>query len=108
MVVEYLITIKTLNYKKIKKDKHSKYLFVKFRAPLSQKIINIQLYISCKAFIRSIDSGDHQMIYTIIISLLIEKLFYLLRPQNFSFQIGSEFIDTFVKFSNFMSQGWGF
>ena len=48
------------------------------------------------------------MIYTIIISLLIEKPFYLLRPQSFSFQIVSEFIDTFVKFSNFMSQGWGF
>ena len=45
------------------------------------------------------------MIYTIIISLLIEKLFYLLRPQSFSFQIVSEFIDTFVKFSNFMSRG---
>ena len=34
----------------------------------------------------------------VIISLLIEKLFYLLRPQSFSFQIVSEFIDTFVKF----------
>ena len=48
------------------------------------------------------------MIYTIIISLLIEKPLYLLRPQSLSFQIVSEFIDTFVKFSNFMSQGWGF
>ena len=46
--------------------------------------------------------------YTIIISLFIEKPFYLLRPQSFSFQIVSEFIDTFVKFSNFMSQAWGF
>ena len=44
------------------------------------------------------------MIYTLIISLLIKKLFYLLRPQSFSFQIVSEFIDIFVKFSNFM---WG-
>ena len=44
------------------------------------------------------------MIYTIIISPLIEKPFYLLRPEGFSFQIVSEFIDTFVKFSNFMSQ----
>ena len=34
------------------------------------------------------------MIYTII----IEKPFYSLRPQNFSFQIVSEFIDTFLKF----------
>ena len=42
------------------------------------------------------------MIYTIIISLLIEKPFYLLRPQSFSFQTVSEFMDTFVKFSNFM------
>ena len=45
------------------------------------------------------------MIYTLIISLLIEKPFYLLRPQSFSFQIVSEFIDIFVKFSNFMSRG---
>ena len=36
------------------------------------------------------------MIYTIIISLLIEKPFYLLRPQSFSFQIVSEFKDIFV------------
>ena len=42
------------------------------------------------------------MIYTLIISLLIEKPFYLLRPQSFSFQIVSELIDRFVKFSNFM------
>ena len=48
------------------------------------------------------------MIYTLIISLLIEKPFYLLSPQSFSFQIVSEFIDMFVKFSNFMSRGWGF
>ena len=32
----------------------------------------------------------------------------MLRPQSFSFQIVSEFIDIFMKFSNFMSQGWGF
>ena len=38
------------------------------------------------------------MVYTIIISLLID----LLRPQSFSFRIVSEFIDTFVKFSNFV------
>ena len=31
------------------------------------------------------------MIYPLIISLLIEKPFYLLRPQSFSFQIVSEF-----------------
>ena len=48
------------------------------------------------------------MLYTMIISLLIEKPFYLLRPQSFSFQIVSEFIDTFVKFSDIMSRGWGF
>ena len=48
------------------------------------------------------------MIYTLIISLLIEKPFYLLSQQSFSFQIVSEFIDIFVKFSNFMSRGWGF
>ena len=39
------------------------------------------------------------------ISLLIEKPFYLLRPQSFSFQIVSEFIDIFVKFSNFHVPG---
>ena len=48
------------------------------------------------------------MIYTLIISLLIEKPFYLLSPQIFSFQIVSEFIDIYVKFSNFMSWGWAF
>ena len=48
------------------------------------------------------------MIYALIISRLIEKLLYLLRPQSFSFQIVSELIDIFVKFSNFMSRGWGF
>ena len=48
------------------------------------------------------------MIYTLIISLLIEKPFYLLSPQSFSFQIVSEFIDIFVKFSKFISRGWGF
>ena len=48
------------------------------------------------------------MIYTLIISLLIEKPFYLLRLQSFSFQIVSEFIEIFVKFSNFMSWGGAF
>ena len=48
------------------------------------------------------------MIYTLIISILTEKPFYLLRPQSFSFQIVSEFIDTFVKFSKFMSRGGAF
>ena len=47
------------------------------------------------------------MIYTLIISILIEKPFYLLRPQSFSFQSVSEIIDTFVKFPNHMSRGWG-
>ena len=70
---------------------------------------NIHLYISYKLlYVQYFDSGDHQMICTIIISLLIEKLFYLLRSQSFSFQIVSKFIDTFVKFFNFMSQEWGF
>ena len=48
------------------------------------------------------------MIYTLIISLIMEKPFYLLRPQSFSFQIVSEFIDIFVKFSNCMSRGGAF
>ena len=42
------------------------------------------------------------MIYTVIVSLLIEKPFYLLSPQSFSFRIVSEFIDIFVKLSNFI------
>ena len=42
------------------------------------------------------------MIYTVIVSLLIEKPFYLLSPKSFSFQIVSELIDIFVKLSNFM------
>ena len=42
------------------------------------------------------------MIYTVIVSLLIEKPFYLLSPQSFSFQIVSELIDIFVKLSNFI------
>ena len=54
MIVEYLMTIKTLIAKQEGIDKNSKIFFVKFQAPFSQKIINIQLYISCKAFIRSI------------------------------------------------------
>ena len=48
------------------------------------------------------------MTYALIISLLIGKRFYLLRPQSFSFQIVSEFIDIFVKFSNFMSRDGAF
>ena len=38
------------------------------------------------------------MIYNLTISLLIEKPFYLLRPQSLSFQIVSEFTDIFLKF----------
>ena len=48
------------------------------------------------------------MIYTLTVSLLIDKPFYLLRQQSFSFQIVSEFIDIFVKSSNFMSRGGAF
>ena len=48
------------------------------------------------------------MIYTIIITLLIEKPFYLLRPQSFSFQILSEIRDTFVNFFYFMPKGGAF
>ena len=49
MVVEYLITIKTK-----KESTKIRNIFVKFQAPFSQKNINIKLYMSCKAFIRSI------------------------------------------------------
>ena len=48
------------------------------------------------------------MIYTLIISLLTEKPFYLLRPQSFPFQIVSEVMDIFVKFSDFVSRGGAF
>ena len=47
------------------------------------------------------------MIYTLIISLLIDNPFYLLRPQSFSFQVVSEFLDIFVKFSNFIIDSRG-
>ena len=61
---------------------------------------------SCIAFIHSIvESGDCQMIYTMTISLLIEKLFYLLRPHSFSFQSVRVYTDTFIDTS---SQWWGF
>ena len=48
------------------------------------------------------------MIHTTIISLLIEKPFYLLRAQSFSFQIMSEFIDTYVKFFTLCPKGGAF
>ena len=98
MVVEYLITTKTLTTKKLRRNQQKvKIFFVKFQAPFSQKIIDIQLSISCMYsfyMFNSFESGDCQMIYTITISLLTEteKPFYLLRPQSFSFQIVSEFI----------------
>ena len=60
------------------------------------------LYVEC------FDSDDCQMIYNLIISLLIEKPFYLLRPQSFSFQIVSEFIDTFVNFLTLCPGGGAF
>ena len=47
------------------------------------------------------------MLYTMVISLLIEKLFDLLRSQSFSF-IVSEFIDTFVKFLTLCPGGRAF
>ena len=51
MVVEYLITIKTLNHRKRRRNGQKfKIFFVKFQAPFSQKIINIQLNISRVAF----------------------------------------------------------
>ena len=50
MIVEYLITLKTLTIKKTKKEltEIRNIFFVKFQAPFSQKIINIQLCISFK------------------------------------------------------------
>ena len=47
MVVEYLITTKTLTTEKLRRNQQKiKIFFVKFQAPFSQ-IINIQLNISC-------------------------------------------------------------
>ena len=48
------------------------------------------------------------MIYTIIISLLVKKPFYSLRPKSFSFQIVSELKDTFVKFLTLCPEGGAF
>ena len=58
MVFEYLIIIKTLTIKKLRRRNRQKFeiFFVKFQASFSQKVINIQLYISFKAFIRSVVS----------------------------------------------------
>ena len=69
-------------------------------------LIYIYTYHMELLYFQYFDSGDRQRIYASIISLLIEKPFYLLRPQSFSFQIVPEFIDTFVKFSNFMSRAF--
>ena len=44
-----------------------------------------------------LDLKDH-FSASLILSLLIEKPLYLWRPQGFSFQIVSDFIDTFVRF----------
>ena len=52
---KYLITMKTPTMKKLRRNRQKfEIFFVKFQAPFSQKIINIHLYISYKAFIRSI------------------------------------------------------
>ena len=110
MVVKYLITIKTLTIKKTKKESTKiRNIFCKVSSPffLRRFLIYNYTYHLKLLYVQSFDSGDRQMIYTIIVSLLIEKPFYLLRPQSFSFQIVTEFIDTFVKFSNFMSRRWG-
>ena len=48
MVVEYLITMKTLTTKQLRRNQQKiNIFFAKFQAPFSQKIINIQLNISC-------------------------------------------------------------
>ena len=104
MVVEYLITIKTLNYKKLRRNQQKfEIFFAKFQALFLRRLLMYNYIYHVKLlFVQYFDSGDHQMIYTIIISLIIEKLFSLLRSQSFPFQIVSEFTDTFVKFSNVM------
>ena len=97
MVVEYLITIKKLR----RNQQKFEILFAKFQALFLRRLLMYNYIYHVKLlFVQYFDSGDHQMIYTIIISLLIEKLFSLLRSQSLPFQIVSEFIDTFVKFSN--------
>ena len=51
----FKITIKTLTIKELRRNRQKfEIFFVKFQAPFPQKIINIHLYISYKAFIRSI------------------------------------------------------
>ena len=51
MVVEYLIAIKTLTIKKLRRNRQKfEIFFVTFKARFSQRIINIQLYISFKVY----------------------------------------------------------
>ena len=52
----HLVTCRKLVYNKKLRRNRQKFeiFFVKFQAPFSQKIINIHLYISYKAFILSI------------------------------------------------------
>ena len=101
---------KTLAIKKLKRNRQKfENFFVNFQAPFLRRLLTyIYTYYIKLLYVQQFDSDDRQIIYTLIISLLIEKPFYLLSPQSFSFQIVSEFIDTFVKFSNFMSRRWGF
>ena len=96
----YNLTIKKLRQNRQKFE----IFFVKFQASfLRRSLIYIYTYHKKLLYFQWFDSGDRQMIYTLIINILNEEPFYLLRPQGFSFQIVSEFIDTFAKFSNFMS-----
>ena len=51
----FFVNYKNLTIKKLRRNRQKfEIFFVKFQAPFSQKIINIHLYISYKAFIRSI------------------------------------------------------
>ena len=99
MVVKYLITTKTLTTKKL--------FFVKFQAPFSQKIINIQLNISCTAFMCSIvwvwwlpndiyynNQSPH---WKTVLFVETTKLFI-----SNSIRV---YTDTFI---DTLSQGWGF
>ena len=63
--------------------------FVLCRGRGACRVMETRLYKALYA--HSFESGDRQMMHILIISLLIEKLLYLLRRQSCLFQIVSEF-----------------
>ena len=75
MVVGYLITIKILPIKKLRRNRQKfEIFFVKFQAPfLGRLLIYDYTYHVKLMHVQGFDSGDRHMIYTTITSLLIKK-----------------------------------